>query len=69
MFGKALLEPVLKLKMTELQDICGNCNTITLCLTLLSKKQIIVDVADAFLKLLVVYRKKKLLKLRQCSLI
>jgi len=26
MFGKALLEPVLKLKMTELQDICGNGN-------------------------------------------
>jgi len=51
MFGKALLEPVLKLKMTELQDICGNGNTITLCLTSLSKKQIIVDVADAFLKL------------------
>jgi len=28
MFGKALLEPVLKLKMAELQDVCGNGNTI-----------------------------------------
>jgi len=26
MFGRALLEPVLKLKMTELQDVCGNGN-------------------------------------------
>jgi len=26
MFGKALLEPVLKFKMTELQDICVNGN-------------------------------------------
>jgi len=32
MFGKALLEPVLKLKMTELQDVCGNGNTIACCL-------------------------------------
>jgi len=36
MFGKALLEPVLKLKMTELQDICGNGNemyNLNTCIT------------------------------------
>jgi len=30
MFEKALLEPVLELKMTELQDICGNGNEYSL---------------------------------------
>jgi len=30
MFGKALLEPALKFKMTELQDICENGNEYSL---------------------------------------